>query len=145
MFDRSALIEQCIGAVESATDLPCGDHIAPVEGGWSGGTAGAGTFTGYTVLVTSASQTTPSSLRAKCWDVTFNFQMRTFGANRVQADLLAAAVRSALHGAVFVLDGYSAGTVSCSTIGACDRMDDTDPKLWRCVDSFTSYCSALRA
>jgi len=138
-FDRSSAIDLVVQTI-SAAGISVGDHIAPPDAGWSQGQPGSGTFTAYTVVFAMQSQVRPTTLCVKGYEIGLVLQTRTFGANRSQADHIAAKVREALHGITVEIPGFKANPLWCSAIGAVDRMDDTDPKMWRINDSYTADC-----
>jgi len=122
--------------VLSNKEVPVGDHEAPEIGGWSAGQPGTGIFVAYTTVFSGAVKVMPSILCPGYYDYQATINTRTFAANRKQADDMALVVRRALHGFRPTLGQNKVRLMYCSQIGPVERMDDTNPKYWRVVDTY---------
>jgi len=135
-FDRDAFINEVLDLIKT-TGIMAGDHIAPKEGGWSSGQPGKGTYVGYTALFSGNANFTASVFCPGDYDCQMQFSTRTFGTTRKQADDLARLVRSVLVAVKPDAGEYRTNLLYCSQIGANERMDDTEPKRWRVVDTYS--------
>lgn len=146
MLDRSELTRIFIERASSSGVL-VGDHIAPKEGGWSEGQPGVGEYRAYAVVKAMNVRINPSSMCVGQYDCTATYTVSCFGTTRVQADVTSMLVREAFLKEPFRLDvpnGMRVNLIWCTGIGASDRIDESDPKAWRVVDTYSVECVAKR-
>lgn len=138
-FNRNTFIWLVMGYIRDA-GLYVGDHVAPKEGGWIKGQPGTSAFVPYTVIFSGPISLTQSTFMPGGYDARMTLMTRSFGATREQADTISFQVREALSEKKPDAGGFRTNLLWPSSIGAADRLDDVDPKMWRVVDTFTAEC-----
>jgi hypothetical protein len=82
----------------TVAEVPVGDHLAPISGGWSSGQPNTGVFAPYIVLVSGSARTVQGRLRPEMWDWKMSYTVRCHGVTRNIADQLATRVINSLSG-----------------------------------------------
>lgn len=138
-------LEQTFAAAEFT--LLVGDHLAPEEGGWSGGQPGTGEFVPYLVLTTG-----PATRNAKdpigrdnsSWSAAYT--LRAVGATRTQADWAADMARSAVVGYAKRkpegLGGWKVQLTLYSVLGDIQRNNSVDPPYYELTDTVALWLEA---
>lgn len=139
-LDRNMLLRFLMSYIKDHGVL-VGDHVAPKEGGWVQGQPGTSAFVPYTVVFTGPVTITQSTFMPGGYDARMTITTRSFGATREQADSISYLVREALAEKKPDAGGFRTNLLWPTNIGAADRLDDVDPKMWRVVDTFSAECT----
>lgn len=150
VFKRGVLTDTLLDHLEGVlggTAVLIGDGIAPVEGGWTGGEPGAGSFVPYSVVATGPAQRQskdPIGHDSSSWLTSYTF--RAVGGTRAQCDWTADLVREGMTGwKVKGLDlgsNWSIVQASFPNLGPVTRNDSVDPAYWEVVDNLSLWLEA---
>lgn len=150
IFSRGPLTDALLDHLESTlsvegVNLLVGDGFAPVQGGWTGGQPGAGSFKAYVVVGTGPAthnNRDPLSDPNSSWLA--NYTIRGVGGSRQQCDWAADKSRQAIikfrpKGLNLGADGWHVLQSLYTGLGPVTRNDAADPPYWEVTDNVSLW------
>lgn len=128
--------------------LLVGDGVAPLEGGWTGGTPNTGEFKAYSVLSFQGAAPTHPDVDKADPEWATRWGVGHYGGSRAQADWIATLSRARILTSLKQLFGdsdvFKVVSIVWTGLGGMSRNDQVDPPYWSASDTLILSVSRVR-